>query len=72
MTIFAFLGADVIGINCNFGPKVCLKTICLMKEGLVENNLDTPLMAQPIGFLTPEVDFGDGLHLLPGHFLGTK
>ena len=30
----AFLGADLIGINCNYDPETTVKTIKMMKEGL--------------------------------------
>ena len=62
-------GAHVVGINCNFGPPTCLETIKAMKEALKANDLYPYLMTQPLGFLTPEVRSGDGLHHLPEHFL---
>ena len=68
--VYLKTGADVIGVNCNFGPKTSLRTIKLMKEALDEQNMNTPLMMQPLVFLTPEVESGDGFHHLPGHFLG--
>ena len=64
------LGADVVGLNCNFGPNMLLKAMRLMKEGLDKEGLKTPLICQPIGFFTPEVDCGDGYLELPEHFLG--
>jgi len=47
-------GADVVGMNCHFGPFVALKCIEKMKEALDEANLKVHLMIQPLGFLTPD------------------
>ena len=69
---FRISGADVVGINCNFGPKVALKAMRLMKEALDKAGLKTYLMCQPIGFFTPEVESGDGYLQLPEHFLGKR
>ena len=65
-------GADVIGVNCNFGPKLSLKTIALMKEGLQEQNMEAHLMVQPLVALTPEIESGVGYLQLPGHFFGKQ
>lgn len=50
-------GASVVGVNCHFDPFVSLKTIALMKEALIkENLLDKPtyLMCQPLAYFTPD------------------
>ncbi|PIK57522.1 putative betaine--homocysteine S-methyltransferase 1 [Apostichopus japonicus] len=48
-------GADIIGINCSFGPFVALETIGMMKEALDAEGLSPYLMAQPAGWYTSEV-----------------
>ena len=47
-------GADVVGINCHFGPYVMLKAIRMMKEALDKAGLNVHLMTQPLGYLTPD------------------
>lgn len=51
-------GARVVGINCHFDPFVTLKTLALMKEGLVKEGLYGPgkthLAIQPLGYMTPD------------------
>jgi len=47
-------GADVIGINCHFDPDVTLAGLKLMKEGLEKAGHKKHLMAQPLGFKTPD------------------
>jgi len=47
-------GADVVGINCHFGPYVTLKAIRIMKEALDAAGCKVHLMTQPLGYLTPD------------------
>ena len=47
-------GAPIIGINCLFDPFICLETIKMMKEALDREGLTPFLMAQPLGFRTPD------------------
>jgi len=47
-------GADILGINCQFDPFTCNKTIKLMKDALDEAGLHPYLMLQPLGFHVPE------------------
>lgn len=49
-----FLGASIVGVNCHFDPDTCLKTLKLMKEGLVAAKLKAHLMSQPLAFHTPD------------------
>lgn len=52
-------GANVVGVNCHFDPFVSLKTIKLMKEGLIEAGLlekPTYLMCQPLALNTPDAN----------------
>ena len=49
-------GAKIIGINCNFDPFLCLETLKEMKSALDEAGLSVHLMAQPLGYRTPDVD----------------
>lgn len=49
-----FLGADVVGVNCHFGPIRSLETMRLMKEGLDAAGLKCHLMVQPLGYHTPD------------------
>ena len=64
------VGADLVGVNCNFGPKIALETMKLMKAALDKAELKTYMMMQPVCFFTPEIKSGNGLLDLPGHFLG--
>jgi len=47
-------GADVVGVNCHFGPFVSLKAIECMKNALDEANVKVHLMCQPLGYVTPD------------------
>jgi len=47
-------GADLVGLNCLFDPFICLETLKLMKQSLDSKGLKTFLMAQPLGFKTPD------------------
>jgi len=59
-------GADIIGLNCQYDPKILLKTMRLMKEGLDAAGLSAYLMMQPLGFHVPEVEnWKGGYHDLP-------
>jgi len=49
-------GADVIGINCHFDPDTVLAGVKVMKEALEKAGLKRHLMAQPLGFLTPDAN----------------
>lgn len=48
------LGADIIGVNCFWGPDVCLKAMAAIKEALEKAGLKRHLIVQPIGYKTPE------------------
>lgn len=48
-------GADIIGLNCLFDPKNCIETMTLMKEALDKAGIKKHLMAQPLGYRTPDV-----------------
>lgn len=47
-------GADVVGVNCHFGPVETIRTIKLMKEGIDAAGIKVHLMTQPLGFHTPD------------------
>eukprot|EP00117_Sycon_ciliatum_P013025 scpid39551/ scgid13859/ Betaine--homocysteine S-methyltransferase 1 len=48
-------GADVVGVNCRFGPQTCLKTVAMMKRALKLAKLDHVYLAvQPYGYHTPD------------------
>jgi len=47
-------GADVVGINCHFGPYVTLQATRAMKKALDEAGLKVHLMTQPLAYLTPD------------------
>ncbi|XP_033123627.1 S-methylmethionine--homocysteine S-methyltransferase BHMT2-like [Anneissia japonica] len=49
-------GADVVGVNCSFGPDIALKTLAMMKEGLENAGLKPYLMSQPLGYHTKELE----------------
>ncbi|KXJ04753.1 S-methylmethionine--homocysteine S-methyltransferase BHMT2, partial [Exaiptasia diaphana] len=51
-------GADIVGINCFYGPHRSVKILRMMKEGLEKAGIKKHLMIQPIGYLTPEVKGG--------------
>ena len=55
-------GADVVGINCRFGPQECLKTIEMMRKGLrMANFSHIHLATQPFGYHTPDAP-ANGYH----------
>merc|ERR1712002_278656 len=47
-------GADVVGMNCHFGPYVALKCMEVMKAALDAEGIKVHLMIQPLAFLTPD------------------
>ena len=47
-------GADVLGVNCSFGPHEALQTIGLMKDALDKAKLKVHLMCQPVCYQTPD------------------
>lgn len=49
-----FKGADVVGVNCHFGPIKSLEAMRLMKEGLDAAGIKCHLMVQPLGYHTPD------------------
>lgn len=49
-----FLGADIIGINCHFGPDESIEACRLMKAALDAAGIKKHLMVQPLGYLTPD------------------
>ncbi|XP_035658583.1 betaine--homocysteine S-methyltransferase 1-like [Branchiostoma floridae] len=59
-------GADVVGVNCQYDPNTCLKTMEAMKTELDKRGLSPYLMVQPLGFHCPEVENEDeGYQMLP-------
>ena len=48
------VGADIIGVNCFWGPEVCLKAMAAIKEALEKAGLKRHLIVQPVGYKTPE------------------
>ncbi|KAK3750571.1 hypothetical protein QZH41_009813 [Actinostola sp. cb2023] len=47
-------GADIVGVNCHFGPTKSLEAMSLMKAGLDAAGIKCHLMVQPLGFHTPD------------------
>ena len=47
-------GAEVVGVNCHFGPCVTLKAIRMMKEALDKAGLKVHLITQPLAYHTPD------------------
>lgn len=47
-------GAPIVGVNCLFGPTENLETLRLMKTALDREGLSPHLMAQPLGYHTPD------------------
>lgn len=47
-------GADIVGLNCLFGPDETLQTIALMKEALEKEGLKPHVMVQPVCYHTPD------------------
>ena len=47
-------GADVVGINCHFGPFVSLDAMRKIKKALDDANIKVHLMVQPLGYHTPD------------------
>ena len=43
-----------MGVNCLFDPALCLETIRQMKAALDSEGLSPFLMAQPLGYKTPD------------------
>ncbi|KAM6156709.1 S-methylmethionine--homocysteine S-methyltransferase BHMT2 [Erethizon dorsatum] len=64
-------GADIVGVNCRFGPGTSLQTLRLMKQGLGAAGLSPHLMAQPLGFHTPDCGKG-GFVDLPEYPFGLE
>ena len=67
----SYLGADIIGLNCQFDPDMCLEGMQLMKEALEKAGLKRHLMVQPVGIHTPDADHL-GFQGLPECPLGNK
>ena len=64
-------GANIIGVNCNFDPFCCLDTLRQMKDALDAADIKVHLMAQPLGYKTPDVA-GYGWVTLPEFPYGNK
>ncbi|CAH6787528.1 Bhmt2 [Phodopus roborovskii] len=64
-------GANIIGVNCRFGPQTSLQTMKLMKEGLRDSGLQAHLMVQSLGFHTPDCGKG-GFVDLPEYPFGLE
>jgi len=47
-------GADIVGVNCHFGPTECMEAVRLMKEAIEKEGLKVHYMVQPLGFVTPD------------------
>ena len=47
-------GADVVGVNCHFGPYEIIDTMKCMKKGLDDAGLKVFLMSQPLAYVTPD------------------
>jgi len=47
-------GASLVGVNCHFDPFLSLAALAKMKAGLARAGLSPYLMAQPIGYLSPD------------------
>ena len=47
-------GANLVGLNCLFDAFICLETLKMMKQSLDASGIKTYLMAQPLGFRTPD------------------
>ncbi|XP_065061254.1 S-methylmethionine--homocysteine S-methyltransferase BHMT2-like isoform X1 [Rhopilema esculentum] len=47
-------GADVIGLNCCFGPELLVEAMKDVKDALEKAGLKKHLICQPLGFLTPD------------------
>jgi len=47
-------GADVVGINCHFGPFVSLECMRIMKKALDDAGIKVHLMVQPLAYITPD------------------
>ncbi len=59
-------GADLVGLNCQYDPITCIKTMRIMKAALEAEKLEPFLMLQPLGFHAPEVEeWKEGYHELP-------
>ena len=57
-------GADVVGINCHFGPFRCLSAVKQMIRAVKDAGYDkTHFMVQPLGFLTPDAGPGGFIDL---------
>ena len=64
---FPVSGADILGLNCQYDYKTCIKTIKMMKEGLEKAGIkDKYLMVQAVCYHCPEVEnLKNGYHELP-------
>ncbi|CAH1790206.1 unnamed protein product [Owenia fusiformis] len=59
-------GADIVGVNCSFGPVTSLKTVKKMKESLDAAGLNPVLIMQPVAYYTSDCeDKMDGYHDMP-------
>jgi len=47
-------GADVVGVNCHFDPFVSLDALRLMKKALDAAKIKAHMIAQPVGYHTPD------------------
>lgn len=54
MYLLSTKGADILGVNCRFGPHEALQTIRLMKDALDKAKLKVHLMCQPVCYHTPD------------------
>ncbi|CAH1792305.1 unnamed protein product [Owenia fusiformis] len=62
----AAAGADLVGVNCSFGPVTSLKTIEKMKTSLDAAGLEPFLVMQPVAFHTGDCEHNkDGYHEVP-------
>jgi len=47
-------GADIVGVNCHYGPFESLDAMKLMKKALDKEDLHPYLMCQPLAYHTPD------------------
>ncbi|XP_053505678.1 betaine--homocysteine S-methyltransferase 1 isoform X2 [Ictalurus furcatus] len=47
-------GADIVGVNCHFDPKICVKTVVMMKAAVEKAGLKAHYMVQPLAYHTPD------------------
>ena len=69
--LLLFIGADIVGLNCNFDPDLCLKGMAMGKKALEDAGIERHLIVQPLALWTPDCG-KEGYYTLPEAFLGMK